>query len=58
MNGGACAVHSSGEGDNYDVSSESLIVVNPLLTQYTNNAALMAAINSYGGLSGAQFLVP
>ena len=58
VNGGACAVHSSGEGDNYDVSSESLIVINPLLTQYTNNTALMAAINSYGGLSGAQFLVP
>lgn len=58
VNGGACAVHSSGEGDNYDVSSESLIVVNPLLTQYTSSTALMAAINSYGGLSGAQFLVP
>ena len=58
VNGGACAVHSSGEGDNYDVSSESLVVINPLLTQYTNNTALMSAINSYGGLSGAQFLVP
>ena len=58
VNGGACAVHSTGEGDTYDVSSESLIVINPILTQYTSNTALMAAINSYGGLSGAEFLVP
>ena len=58
VNGGACAVHSSGEGDNYDVSSESLVVINPLLSQYTSNTARMAAINSYGGLSSAQFLVP
>ena len=58
VNGGACFVHSSGEGDNYDVSSETLAVANPILTQYTSNTALMAAINSYGGLSGVQFLVP
>lgn len=58
VNGGACAVHSVGEGDNYDVSSERLVVINPLLSQYTSNTALMAAINSYGGLSGVQFLVP
>ena len=58
VNGGACFVHSSGEGDNYDVSSEVLAVANPILTQYTSNTALMAAINSYGGLSGVQFLVP
>lgn len=58
VNGGACAVHSVGQGDNYDVSSESLVVINPLLSQYTSNTALMAAINSYGGLSGVQFLVP
>lgn len=58
INGGACFVHSSGEGDNYDVSSEVLAVANPILTQYTSNTALMAAIKSYGGLSGVQFLVP
>lgn len=58
VNGGACAVHSSGVGDNYDVSSESLIVINPILSQYTSQSALMNAINSYGGLSATQFLVP
>lgn len=58
VNGGACAVHSTGEGDNYDVSSENLIVINALLSQYQGNTALMTAINSYGGLSATQFLVP
>lgn len=58
VNGGACVVHSTGEGDSYDVSSETLVVINPILSQYQNNTALMTAINSYGGLSSAQFLVP
>lgn len=58
VNGGACFVHSSGEGDNFDVSSETLAVANPILSQYTGDTALMAAINSYGGLSGVHFLVP
>mgnify|MGYP003291295749 CR=1 FL=1 len=58
VNGGACIVHSVGEGDNFDVSSENLIVINPLLSQYQSNSALMSAINSYGGLSGTMFLVP
>lgn len=58
VNGGACAVHSVGQGDNYDVSSENLIVINPLLTQYTSGSALRAAIDSYGGLSSNPFLVP
>lgn len=58
VNGGACVVHSVGEGDNYDVSSENLIVINPLVSQYQGNAALMTAIKSYGGLSATQFLVP
>lgn len=58
VNGGACVVHSTGEGDNFDVSSENLIVINPLVSQYQGNTALMTAINSYGGLSGTMFLVP
>lgn len=58
VNGGACAVHSTGEGDNYDVSSENLIVINALLSQYQGDRALMTAINSYGGLSATMFLVP
>lgn len=58
VNGGACFVHSTGEGDNYDVSTEYLGMNNAILSQYTSNAALMNAINSYGGLSASQFLVP
>ena len=58
VNGGACAVHSVGQGVDYDVSSESLVVINPLLSQYTSGTALRTAIDSYGGLSGVQFLVP
>ena len=58
VNGGACVVHSAGEGDSYDVSTEYLGMNNAILTQYTSKAALMNAINSYGGLSGVQFLVP
>ena len=58
VNGGGCVVHSTGEGDNYNVSSEMLIVINPLVAQYQGNTALMTAVNSYGGLSATQFLVP
>lgn len=58
VNGGACFIHSSGEGDNFDVSSESLVVSNAILSQYTSNNALLSAISSYGGLSSTQFLVP
>lgn len=58
VNGGACFVHSTGEGDNYDVSTEYLGMNNAILSQYTSQSALMNAINSYGGLSGVQFLVP
>lgn len=57
-NGGACVVHSTGEGDNFDVSSETLGMNNAILTQYTSQSALFTAINSYGGLDGVQFLIP
>lgn len=57
-NGGACVVHSAGEGDNFDVSSETLGMNNAILPLYTSQSALFTAINSYGGLDGVQFLVP
>lgn len=57
-NGGACVVHSAGEGDNFDVSSETLGMNNAILSQYTSQSALFTAINSYGGLDGVQFLIP
>lgn len=58
VNGGACVVHSTGEGDTYDVSTEYIGMNNAILSQYTSQSALLNAINSYGGLSGVQFLVP
>ena len=58
VNGGACCVHSTGEGDNYDVSTEHLVTNNAVLSQYTSSTALRNAINSYGGLSATMFLVP
>lgn len=56
--GGAAFVHSTGEGDTFDVSTEILAVANPTAQTYQGNNALMTAINSYGGLSANQFLVP
>ena len=56
--GGAAFVHSTGEGDTFDVSTEMLAVSNPTAQTYQGNNALMIAINSYGGLSANQFLVP
>lgn len=58
VNGGACVVRSTGEGDTFDVSTEYLGMNNAILSQYTSQSALLNAINSYGGLSGVQFLVP
>lgn len=58
VNGGACVVRSTGEGDTFDVSTEYLGMNNAILSQYTSQSALLTAINSYGGLSGVQFLVP
>lgn len=55
----SCAVvHSRGEGADYAVSTESVVVQNNLLPVYQGTQALNIAIASYGGLSAAQFLVP
>lgn len=55
---GVAVVHSKGFGDDYDVSTEFLKVTNEEASEYEGEAALMRAINSYGGLSAVQFLVP
>lgn len=56
--GGAAMVHSTETADGYDVSSETLVVNNPMSIQFEGNTALMTAIDSYGGLSRSQFLIP
>lgn len=57
--GAAAFVHSSGEGDNFDVSSEFLTMSSEqVLQQFTGNNALMTAIDSYGGLDANMYLIP
>lgn len=59
ITGGAAVVHSSGDGDDFDVSTEFLAVSSTdLFNPYQGDAALLAAIDTYGGLSRAQFLIP
>lgn len=57
-NSGMAFVHSRGEGADFAVSTEQLIVQNSLATVYTGAQALTNAIASYGGLSASQYLVP
>jgi len=56
-NGGAAVIHSS-LVNGYAVSTEYLAVNNNLLSLYQSEEALEKAIQSYGGLSAIQFLVP
>lgn len=57
-NVGVAVVHSRGEGADFAVSTEQLNVENPLLNRYMGATALNTAIQTYGGLSISQFLVP
>lgn len=57
-NGGAAVVHSSIADGVYAVSSERLVVNSDILSLYQSDEALRKAIQSYGGLSQTQFLVP
>lgn len=57
-NCGIAFVHSRGEGADFAVSTEQLLVQNSLLPVYTGTVALNTAITSYGGLSVSQYLVP
>lgn len=58
LNGGFAVVHSTGEGATYDVSSQRIVINNSTLAQYNSDAALTAAIESYGGISQREFLIP
>lgn len=57
-NCGIAFVHSRGEGADFAVSTEQLLVQNNLQALYMGANALNTAIASYGGLSISQYLVP
>lgn len=57
-NSGIAFVHSRGEGADFEVSTEQLLVQNVVSARFEGADALNTAIASYGGLSVVQFLVP
>lgn len=57
-NSGIAFVHSRGEGADFAVSTEQLLVQNSIMAAYMGTTALNTAIASYGGLSESQYLVP
>lgn len=57
-NCGIAFVHSRGEGADFAVSTEQLLVQNSIMAAYMGSTALNTAIATYGGLSVSQYLVP
>lgn len=58
VDGGVVYIHSRKEDGKTLVSEQMIKVTNSQLSQYTTEAALKAAIDSYGGLNGEQYLTP
>lgn len=58
VNGGCAMVHSRKSLSKTLVSTQFMVVNNPLLPQYTSVAAMDAAIVSYGGILTEPFLTP
>lgn len=58
INGAIAWVHSRKSGGSVKVSSQHLMVKNPLLAQYQTDEALQAAMTSYGRLKDEPFLTP
>lgn len=58
VNGGVAMVHSRKSLSKTLVSTQFMVVSNPLLVQYTSDAAMQAAIISYGGTVVEPFLTP
>ncbi|MCQ2274769.1 MAG: hypothetical protein MJZ86_08260 [Bacteroidales bacterium] len=58
VTGGICYVHSRKTGSGTKVSTQRLVVNNSVLASYQSRAALDKAVQSYGGLTGDQFLTP
>lgn len=55
---GVAMIHSRGDGSAFAVSSQELVVNNDLLATFQSETMLTAAIESYGGLTLSDFLVP
>lgn len=59
VNGGGAFIHSRLAGDGTtQVSTQTLVVANSILTQYQSEQQRLAAILSYGGNTTAAFLTP
>lgn len=58
VNGGVAMVHSRKSLSKTLVSTQFMVVQNPLLPSYTSDAAMDAAIVSYGGVLTEPFLTP
>lgn len=58
VTGGVAMVHSRKSQSKTLVSSQFIVVNNPLLDQYNTEDAILAAIESYGGQMKDDFLVP
>lgn len=58
VNGGVAVVHSRLTPEGTEVSTQFFVVSNPLLVQYQSEAAVEAAVMSYGGVAQEEFLTP
>lgn len=56
--GGVAMVHSRETADGVQVSTQSLVVDNPNLSQYQSGTAFETAVKSYGGLAETYYLTP
>lgn len=56
--GGVAMVQSRETADGVQVSTQSLVVDNPTLSQYQSGTAFDAAVKSYGGLAETYYLTP
>lgn len=58
VNGGAVYIHSRKENGKTKVSTQRLVVSNTVLASYQTPAAMIAAIQSYGGQTSNLYLTP
>ena len=58
VNGGVAFVHSRKTVGKTRVSTQRIVCNNPLMPQYTSEAAYENAVNSYGGFNQDYFLTP
>ena len=58
VNGGVAFVHSRKTVGKTRVSTQRIVCNNPIMSQYTSEAAYENAVNSYGGFNQDYFLTP